>query len=66
MTKVVIANRWVSPEGKTYEGGKTVEVEPAEARDLILRGKARAQEDHKTEPPKPPAKPGKKEGPNVD
>lgn len=40
--KVVFANRWVSPEGKTYRNGEKAEVTAAVARELILRGKARA------------------------
>lgn len=62
MTKVVIANRWVGPDGRTYKGGDVVEVEPGVARDLKARGKARpaptpakkpASAGTKSESPKP-------------
>lgn len=57
MTKVVIANRWVGPDGRTYKGGDVVEVEPGVARDLKARGKARPAP---TPAKKPAAKPASK------
>lgn len=42
-TKVVIAHGWTDPKtGKTYKPAQTAEVEPAQARDLLKRGEARA------------------------
>lgn len=49
MAKVVIANRYVGSDGRTYKGGETAEVTPGEARVLIVQGKARPH----TEQPKP-------------
>lgn len=43
-TKVVFANRWVSPKGKTYKNGDIADVDNAVARELVLRGKARLHE----------------------
>lgn len=40
MTKVVVANR-LERDGKTYKGGDVVDVSPAEARELLSRGKVR-------------------------
>ncbi|UBH06476.1 hypothetical protein K8P10_001987 [Leucobacter sp. Psy1] len=41
MTKVTFASRWVSPSGETYQGGDTAEIDPATARNLVIRGKVR-------------------------
>lgn len=41
MAKVVLANRWVAPDGKVHKNGATVEVSAAVARELKMRGKAR-------------------------
>lgn len=63
MTRVVIANRWVSPDGKTYKANQAAEVEPGVARDLISRGIARTPDEkpavEKAADPKP--EPVKKE-----
>lgn len=40
--KVVFANRWVAPNGRTYKNGDIADVDNAVARELVLRGKARA------------------------
>ena len=69
-TKVKIANGWEDPStGKTYKAGEAVEVEPSVARDLIFRGKARADAEkaaekstsNSVEPPKTDTKRGNKE-----
>ena len=41
MTKVVIANKYVDANGRTYKGGDVAEVSAGEAADLIYKGAAR-------------------------
>lgn len=57
MAKVTLSNRWTAPDGKRYEGGKTVEVSDSVARELTMRGKARY-----AEPERPQAAAKPKEG----
>jgi hypothetical protein len=42
--KITFANNYTSPGGKPYKGGSTHEVNDADARSLIVRGKARRAE----------------------
>lgn len=39
--RVTFANTYTSPGGRVYNGGTTAEVNDADARSLIFRGKAR-------------------------
>lgn len=39
--RITFANNYTSPGGKPYKGGSTHEVNDADARSLIGRGKAR-------------------------
>jgi len=39
--RITFANNYTSPGGKPYKGGSTHEVNDADARSLIVRGKAR-------------------------
>lgn len=41
MMRITFANTYTSPGGRVYKGGTTAEVNDAEARSLIVRGKAR-------------------------
>ncbi|CAH0234147.1 hypothetical protein SRABI26_02728 [Arthrobacter sp. Bi26] len=41
MAKITFANDHTTSGGRTYKGGSTHEVNDADARSLILRGKAR-------------------------
>lgn len=40
MAKVTFANDYTTPGGRTYKGGSTADVNDADARSLIFRGKA--------------------------
>jgi hypothetical protein len=42
--RITFANNYTSPGGKPYKGGSTHEVNDADARSLIVRGKARQAE----------------------
>ena len=53
--KVVFANRWVAPNGRTYKNGEKAEVSAAVARELVMRGKARLDSE-----PAPAPKKGEK------
>ena len=39
--KITFANNYTTPGGRTYNAGTTAEVNDADARSLIVRGKAR-------------------------
>lgn len=39
--KITFANNYTTPGGRTYNAGTTAEVNDADARSLIARGKAR-------------------------
>jgi hypothetical protein len=39
--RITFANTYVTPGGRTYNAGTTAEVNDADARSLIVRGKAR-------------------------
>lgn len=41
MAKITFANDYTTPGGRAYKGGTTIEVNDADARSLIFRGKAR-------------------------
>lgn len=41
MAKITFANDYTTSGGRAYKGGSTHEVNDAEARSLIVRGKAR-------------------------
>jgi hypothetical protein len=41
MMRITFANTYTSPGGRVYKGGTTAEVNDADARSLIVRGKAR-------------------------
>lgn len=43
--RITFANNYVTPGGRTYNGGTTAEVNDADARSLIFRGKARLADD---------------------
>ena len=42
--KITFANNYTTPGGRTYNAGTTAEVNDADARSLIVRGKARRAE----------------------
>jgi hypothetical protein len=42
--RITFANNYTTPGGRTYKGGSTAEVNDADARSLIVRGKARPAE----------------------
>ena len=42
--KITFANSYTTPGGRTYNAGTTAEVNDADARSLIVRGKARRAE----------------------
>lgn len=42
--KITFANHYTTPGGRTYNAGTTAEVNDADARSLIVRGKARRAE----------------------
>jgi hypothetical protein len=51
MMRITFANTYTSPGGRVYKGGTTAEVNDADARSLIVRGKARrAYTEPDTEP----------------
>ena len=52
--KITFANNYTTSGGRTYKGGTTAEVNDADARSLIARGKAR-----RAEPTSAPAEPTK-------
>lgn len=39
--RITFANNYTTPGGRSYKGGSTHEVNDADARSLIVRGKAR-------------------------
>ena len=39
--QITFANNYTTPGGRTYKAGTTAEVNDADARSLIVRGKAR-------------------------
>jgi hypothetical protein len=39
--RITFANNYTTPGGRTYNAGTTAEVNDADARSLIVRGKAR-------------------------
>lgn len=39
--RITFANNYTTPGGRHYKGGSTAEVNDADARSLIVRGKAR-------------------------
>jgi hypothetical protein len=39
--KITFANSYTTPGGRTYNAGTTAEVNDADARSLVVRGKAR-------------------------
>jgi hypothetical protein len=39
--KIIFANNYTTPGGRVYKAGTTAEVNDADARSLIVRGKAR-------------------------
>jgi hypothetical protein len=39
--KITFANNYTTPGGRTYNAGTTADVNDADARSLIVRGKAR-------------------------
>lgn len=43
--KITFANTYTTPGGRVYNGGTTAEVNDADARSLIFRGKARLADD---------------------
>lgn len=43
--RITFANTYTTPGGRVYNGGTTAEVNDADARSLIFRGKARLAED---------------------
>ena len=42
--RITFANNYTTPKGRSYRGGSTHEVNDADARSLIVRGKARPAE----------------------
>lgn len=46
--RITFANNYTSPGGKSYKGGSTHDVNDADARSLIVRGKARRAEETKS------------------
>ena len=48
--RITFANNYTSPGGKPYKGGSTHEVNDADARSLIVRGKARRADETKSAP----------------
>ena len=48
--RITFANNYTSPGGKPYKGGSTHEVNDADARSLIVRGKARPADATKSAP----------------
>ena len=42
--RITFANNYTTPGGRTYNAGTTAEVNDADARSLIFRGKAREAE----------------------
>jgi hypothetical protein len=48
--KITFANTYTTPGGRTYNAGTTAEVNDADARSLIVRGKARRAYTVETEP----------------
>ena len=50
--KITFANNYTTSGGRTYKGGSTAEVNDADARSLIVRGKARRAESASAEPTK--------------
>lgn len=42
--RITFANNYTTSGGRTYKGGTTAEVNDADARSLIVRGKARHAE----------------------
>jgi hypothetical protein len=51
--RITFANNYTTPGGRTYKGGSTAEVNDADARSLIVRGKARPAEVTKSAPAEP-------------
>lgn len=43
--RITFANTYTTPGGRVYNGGTTAEVNDADARSLIFRGKARPAEE---------------------
>ena len=48
--KITFANNYTTSGGRTYKGGTTAEVNDADARSLIVRGKARRADSASAEP----------------
>lgn len=62
-TRVIFASDWTSSDGETYKRGETAEIDAADARSLIFRGRVRAAtESEETLDPVP----GLTEAPVVD
>ena len=51
--KITFANNYTTPGGRVYNGGTTAEVNDADARSLIFRGKARLADDSAPADPEP-------------
>jgi len=63
VAKIIFANDHKTADGRTYKGGSTAEVNDADARSLIFRGKARPAVESKTSAPAEPTIPvGEKKG----
>lgn len=48
--KITFANNYTTSGGRAYKGGTTAEVNDADARSLIVRGKARPADSASAEP----------------
>ena len=46
--RITFANNYTTPGGRSYKGGSTAEVNDADARSLIVRGKARPADTTKS------------------
>ena len=48
--QITFANNYTTPGGRSYKAGTTAEVNDADARSLIVRGKARRADETKSAP----------------
>lgn len=48
--RITFANNYTTPGGRSYNAGTTAEVNDADARSLIVRGKARRAEPESAKP----------------
>jgi hypothetical protein len=60
--RITFANNYTTRGGRTYKGGTTAEVNDADARSLIVRGKARRADSATAEPKSAPAETHTDEG----